>query len=177
MILKIPSEHETIDMNLLSLLQVASCMKEFNARDGQSVQQSVLMAKRMAYVRSIVRLLRGCDAKLHQLMSTKQGRDLFNEACSSLLNLIDSCFLNADETQINEVVNLVVTIIQGMAVPETTGSLFADGIQLWQSSCQTGNIVLCCFFNALRIQKQWTLHTFRVLESSILNYMRVSGKD
>lgn len=172
-ILKIPSEHETIDMNLLSLLQVASCMKEFNSRD---VQQSVLMAKRMAYVRSVVRLLRGCDAKLHQLMGTKQGRDLFNDACVSLLNLIDSCFQNADETQINEVVNLVVTIIQGMGMPESTGSLFADGIQLWQSTCQTGNIVLCSFFNALRVQKHWTLHTFRILESSILNYMRVSGK-
>jgi hypothetical protein len=173
-ILKIPSEHETIDMNLLSLLQVASCMKEFNTRE-VNVQQSVLMAKRMAYVRSIVRLLRGCDAKLHQLISTKQGRDLFNESLGSLLNIIDACFLNADETQMNDVVNLVVTIIQGMAVPESTGCLFADGIQLWQSSCQTGNIVLCSFFNALRIQKQWTLHTFRVLESSILNYMRVSG--
>lgn len=173
-ILKIPSEHETIDMNLLSLLQVASCMKEFS-RD-HNVQQSVLMAKRMAYVRSVVRLLRSCDAKLHQLMSSKQGQDLFNEACGSLLNLIDSCFLNSDETQTNEVVNLVVTIIQGMALPESTGNLFANGIQLWQSSCQTGNIVLCSFFNALRIQKQWTLHTFRVLESSILNYMRVSGE-
>lgn len=163
-------------MNLLSLLQVASCMKEFSNKEGQQVQQSVLMAKRMAYVRSIVRLLRSCDAKMHQLMDTKQGKDLFSEACSSLLNQIDSCYLNGDETQTSEVVNLVATILQGMAVPESTGSLFADGIQFWQSSCQTGNMVLCCFLNALRIQKQWTLHTFKVLESSILNYMRVSGE-
>lgn len=173
-ILKIPSEHETIDTNLLALLQVAACMKEYQAKE--NIQPSVLIAKRMAYVRSIVRLLRSCDAKLHQLMSTKNGRDLFNDACGSLLNLIDTCYLNADETQINEVVNLVVTILQGMGSPESTGSLFADGINLWQSTCQTGNIVLCSFLNALKIEKLWTLNTFRVLESSLGNYMRVSGE-
>lgn len=169
-VLKISSD-EIIDMNVLSLLQVASCLKDYH---GQNLQQSVLMAKRMVYVRSIVRLLRSCDAKMHQLMSTKQGRDLFNEACCSLLNLIDSCFLDADESQTTDVINLIVTILQGMTLPESTASLFSDGIQLWQSTCQSGNIVLCSFLNALRTQQKWSLYHFKVLESSITNYMRVS---
>lgn len=173
-ILKIPSEHETIDINLLALLQVASCMREIQSKE--NIQPSVLIAKRMAYVRSIVRLLRSCDAKLHQLMSTKQGKDMFSDACCALLNLIETCFLNADETQTSEIVNLIVTILQNMIIPESTGCLFADGIRLWQSTSQTGNLVLCSFLNALRIQKQWTLSTFRVLESSLVNYMRVSGE-
>jgi ectopic P granules protein 5 len=175
-ILKIPSEHETIDCNLLVLLQIASCMQEFQPKDIQGIQPSVLIAKRMAYVRSIVRLLRGCDAKLHQLMSTKQGKDLFNDACGGLLNLIDTCFLNADETNNAEVINLVVTILQGMTLPESTGALFCDAIKFWQSTSQTGKVILCSFLNALRVEKKWTLHTLKVLESSLLNYMRVSGE-
>lgn len=175
-ILKIPSEHETIDSCVINLIQTASCMKEIQ-KDSRDVQQSVVTAKRMAYVRSVVRLLKGSDAKLHQLMSTKQGQEMFHQACIGLLSSLESCFNFGDDDGSNmEATNLLIPIVQGMAVPESTSRLFADGIGLWQTSSQTGNIVVSCTLNALRVQSQWTLSVYQVLESTLLNYMRVSGK-
>lgn len=174
-ILKIPSDHETIDSCVISLLQAASCMKE-TPKDAQNVQKTVVTAKRMAYVRSVVRLLKSSDAKLHQLMETKQGQEMFHQACIALLNSIESCFINAsDESATIEATNLMVTVLQNMAVPESTSKLFADSIGIWQSTSQTGNVVLCCSLNALKVQKHWTLSVYQVLESTLSNYLRVSG--
>lgn len=176
MILKIPSEHETIDSCVISLIQTASCMKEI-PKDAQDVQKSVVTAKRMGYVRSVVRLLKGSDAKLHQLMSTKQGQEMFHQACIGLLNSLEACFNFGDDEGVNmEATNLLIPIVQNMAVPESTSKLFSDGIGLWQTSSQTGNVVVSCMLNALRLQTQWTLSVYQVLESSLFNYMRVSGE-
>lgn len=174
-ILKIPSEHETIDSCVLALLQTVSCMKEL-PKDTQNVQKSIVTAKRMAYVRSFVRLLKGSDAKLHQLMSTKQGQDMFHQACISLFTSIESCFDDGKEDMTMEATNLLTPIFRNMAIPESTSKLFADAIGLWQTSSQTGNLTLCCMLNALKVEKLWTLNVFKVLESTLQNYMRVSGK-
>lgn len=175
-ILKIPSEHETIDSCVINLLQTASCMKE-SPKEAQNVQKTVVTAKRMAYVRSVVRMLKGCDAKLHQLMATKQGQDMFHQACMALLTSIESCFTNSsDDASIMEATNLLIPIIQNMSIPESTSKLFADAIGLWQTSSQTGNIALCCMLNALKVQKQWTLSVYQVLDTTLQNYMRISGK-
>lgn len=176
-ILKIPSEHETIDSCVINLLQTASCMNEL-PKDAQNIQKSVVTAKRMAYVRSVVRLLKASDAKLHQLMATKQGQEMFHQACMSLLNSIQSCFTSNNEDEISmEVTNLLIPVLQNMSVPESTSKLFADAIGLWQASSQTGNILLCNTLNALKVQKQWTLSVYQLLESTLLNYLRVSGKN
>lgn len=175
-ILKIPSEHETIDSCVISLLQTASGMKDLPKNDMQNLQKTVVTAKRMAYVRSVVRLLKSCDAKLHQLMETKQGQEMFHKACMALLTSIELCFANNTEDSSIEATNLMLTIVQSMAIPESTSKLLADSIGLWQTSSQTGNIVLCCTLNALKVQKQWSLSVFQVLESTLMNYMRVNGK-
>lgn len=175
-ILKIPSEHETIDACVINLLQTAACMKDL-PKDAQNIQKTVVTAKRMAYIRSVVRLLKASDAKLHQLMASKQGQDMFHQACMSLISSIESCFSNnSNEESSLEASNLLIPIVQNMTVPETTSKLFADSIGLWQTSSQTGNVTLCCFLNALKVQKQWTLSVYQLLESTLLNYMRVSGK-
>jgi hypothetical protein len=173
-ILRIPSEHETIDSCGIILLQTASCMKEL-PKDAQNIQKTVVTAKRMAYVRSVVRLLKGCDAKLHQLMATKQGQEMFHQALMSLITTIENCFSNNSDESIMETTNLLIPVIQNMSVPESTSKLFADAIGLWQTSSQTGNIIICCMLNALKTQKQWTLSVYQVLDSTLLNYMRVSG--
>lgn len=176
-ILKIPSEHETIDSCVIALLQTVSCMKEL-PRDAQNIQKTVVTAKRMAYVRSIVRLLKGCDAKLHQLVTTKQGQEMFHQACMALLTSIESCFTNeTDDATTMEASNLLIPILQSMPVPESTSRLFADAIGLWQTSSQTGNVTLCSTLNALKVQKQWTLGVYQVLDSTLMNFMRVSGKE
>lgn len=175
MILKIPSEHETIDSCVISLLQTASCMKEL-PKEAQNVQKTVVTAKRMGYIRSVVRLLKGCDAKLHQLMATKQGQDMFHQACMALLSSIESCLNSCSEDANLEASNLLIPIVQNMAIPESTSKLFADAIGLWQMSSQTGNVTLCNTLNALKVQKQWSLSVYQVLESTLQNYMRVSGK-
>lgn len=151
-------------------------MKEL-PKDAQNIQKTVVTAKRMTYVRSVVRLLKGCDAKLHQLMATRQGQEMFHQACMGLLTSIESCFtINHNEDASREATNLLLPIFEHMAIPESTAKLFADAIGLWQTSSQTGNIILCSMLCALKFQKQWTLSVYQVLESTLLNYMRVSGK-
>lgn len=173
-ILKIPSEHESIDSCVINLLQTAACMKDFsNSKESGNVQKTVMIAKRMAYVRSIVRLLKASDAKLHQLMASKQGQEMFHKACMALLTSIESCSQSASPM---DVTNLLLPIVDGMAIPESTSKLFADAIGLWQTTSQTGNILLSNTLAALKYQKRWTLSVFQVLESTISNYMRVSGK-
>ena len=172
-ILKIPSEHETIDSHVLSLLQAASGMTD-KIPDSVNVQQSVLQAKRIAYVRSIVRLLKGCDGKLHQLLATKQGQAMFNAAIQTLLNSIESCFPQSDVKQTNDVTNLLIPIIHGMGLPESISKLFSVAIGLWQATSQTGNIVLCCTLNALGFAKTYPLSVCYVIESTLTNYMKIS---
>jgi ectopic P granules protein 5 len=173
-ILKIPSENTSIDNCVINLLETASCMKEL-PKDAQNIQKSVVTAKRMAYVRSIVRIMKSCDAKLNQLMTTQQGREMFNQAVISLMNSISNCFMNSQGSEI-EVTNLLIPITQGMAVPESTSKLFADALSLWQTTCQTGDIVLVCTLDALKVQKQWTIGIYQLLNSTLMNYFRVSGK-
>jgi hypothetical protein len=172
-ILKIPSEHETIDSCVITLLQTVACMKEVS-KDAQGIQKTVVIAKRMAYVRSIVRLLKASDAKLHQLMASKSGQEMFHRACIGLLTSIETSVQSDPKS--SDVTNLLLPIVEGMAIPESTSKLFADGIGLWQATSQTGNIVLCNTLSALKCQKLWTLSVFQVLESTLFNYMRVSGK-
>lgn len=173
-ILKIPSEFESIDSSVINLLQTAACMKDSsNSKDPQNVQKTVVIAKRMAYVRSIVRLLKASDAKLHQLMASKQGQEMFHKACMALLYSIENCTQSASSM---DVTNLLLPIVEGMAIPESTSKLFADSIVLWQTTSQTGNILLSNFLSALKYQKRWNLSVYQVFESTLLNYMRVSGK-
>lgn len=174
LILKIPSEHETIDSCVITLIQTVTCMKEMS-KEAQNTQKTVVIGKRMAYVRSVVRLLKAADAKLHQLMATKHGQEMFHQACMALLTSIETC-LQKDSTH-GDVINLLLPIVDGMSVPESTSKLFANSIELWQTTSQTGNVVLCNMLAALKHQKMWTLPAFQVLESSLLNYMRVSGEN
>lgn len=168
MILKIPSEHELVDQNVHILLQTVACMR-MQQKDSQ--QQTVVTAKRMAYVRSIVRIFKSCDAKLHQLVSTPKGQQMFNEAFKEFLSLIDNCV--QDEI---EATNLVMTITDKISVPESVANLFSSGIQTWQDEANVGSLTLCCFLNALKVQQIWTLQIFKILDSTLKNYMRTSGK-
>lgn len=171
-ILKIPSEHETIDSCTLNLLKTASHMESL-AKDTQNVQKTIITAKQMAYVRSIVRLLKACDAKLHQLMTTKQGQEMFNDSCMSLLSSIETCTEKAASSM--DVTNLLLPIVEGMDVPESTSKLFAGAIEVWQTNSQTGNALLSNTLVALSHNRQWNASKFQVLESTLINYMRVSG--
>lgn len=169
MILKIPSEHESVDLNVLKLLQTVSCMK-LQQKDAQNLQPTIVTAKRMIYVRSVVRLLKSCDAKLHQLLSTKAGQELFNDAFKEFLNLVDSCVVDEFEAT-----NLIITITDNIAVTERIANLFVGGIQSWQNNTKAGSLTLCCFLNAMNVQKIWSLQMFQILESTLVNYMRTSG--
>ena len=66
-ILKIPTEHEAIDSSILTLLQTASSLVSLSDEQNSYQQQSQIQAKRILYVRSITRLLKGCGAKLQKI--------------------------------------------------------------------------------------------------------------
>lgn len=54
-----------------------------------SQPQSQLQAKRILYVKSIVRLLRLCGSKYQQLLATPDGLKSFHSAIFNLLTLIN----------------------------------------------------------------------------------------
>lgn len=173
-ILNIPSESESIDVNLLALLQTVSCMR-LSPKEAENHQKTVVTAKRMAYVRSIVRLLKSCDAKLHQLIHSKKGQQMFIDAFSSLLDLMASCVHNQVEST-----NLIVTITENVlsqSTSESTLNLFVKSIQTWQEKSKTGEaMIIISFLDALKIQSYWKLQVFQILESTLNCYFRKSGK-
>lgn len=180
LILNASVKHETLDYNLLILLQTVCCMNSDNIpKNSENFQTfTSITAKRMIYVRSFMRLLISCDAKLHKLLSTTQGRNSFYQSFNSLMNLILSCFEDYDiSLESEEVINLIITIIQTMnhSVPESTLCLISEATTLWQKSCNSGNIVLYNFPNALKFNQNWSLSTFQILESSICAFLRTYG--
>lgn len=71
-----------------SLLQVASSIIPTDKDNNQ--QKSQLQAKRILYVKSLVRLLRLCGSKYQQLLATPDGIKSFQCAVINLLTLIDN---------------------------------------------------------------------------------------
>lgn len=75
-----------------SLLQTASSMIASPSANNseQTGMKSQMRAKRILYVKSIVRLLRLCGSKYQQLLTTADGSKSFNSAIFNLLTLISS---------------------------------------------------------------------------------------
>lgn len=86
-ILCLNSEHSAVDNSILSLLQTASSI--IAPETDYSQPQSQLQAKRILYVKSIVRLLRLCGSKYQQLLTTPDGSKSFHSAIFNLLALIN----------------------------------------------------------------------------------------
>lgn len=74
-------------VHLFSLLQTASSVITPETEHFQLPSQ--LHAKRILYVKSIVRLLRLCGSKYQQLLTTPDGLKSFHSAISNLLTLIN----------------------------------------------------------------------------------------
>lgn len=60
---------------------------------------SQFQAKRILYVRSIVRLLRTCGSKYQQLLSTKPGTQAFHNSVLTLLTVIENILIKLDSTK------------------------------------------------------------------------------
>lgn len=72
-----------------SLLQTASSIIAPGSATDYTQQQHQVKAKRILYVKSIVRLLRLCGSKYQQLLTTSDGSKSFHLAIFNLLRLID----------------------------------------------------------------------------------------
>lgn len=100
-----------------------------NSQSDQS--KSLVQAKRILYVKNIVRLFRLCGSKYQQLLSHKDGRKSFHCSVLQLINQIDSTAATHSENgqpDETELINLTIEII---------GSLqFSDGFTSKLVHCQ-----------------------------------------
>lgn len=69
-------------------------MLHTNTEQNQSLSQ--LQAKRILYVKSIVRMLKLCGSKYQQLLQTADGVKSFHASANNLLILIDSVVTKGD---------------------------------------------------------------------------------
>lgn len=74
---------------ICSLLQTASSIIATGYGTEYTQHQHQVTAKRILYVKSIVRLLRLCGSKYQQLLTTADGSKSFHLAIFNLLRLID----------------------------------------------------------------------------------------
>lgn len=51
--------------------------------------ESQMQAKRILYVKNVVRMLRICGSRHHQLLSTAEGLSSFNSAVVDLIDMIE----------------------------------------------------------------------------------------
>lgn len=87
-ILKLSAEHKQIDSAVLKLLQTATEMTIGPSGEVNVTSQS--KAKRILYVRSIVRLLRSCGSKYQQLLNSRDGVKSFHGVIIDLLTNIQT---------------------------------------------------------------------------------------
>lgn len=78
-----------------------------------SLTPSQIQAKRILYVKSIVRLLRLCGSKYQQLLSTKDGLKSFHAAVIHLTTMIENITSGGADQQYNETeaVNLMIEVV------------------------------------------------------------------
>lgn len=106
-----------------SILELASAMRPANipAGPGVSIGERLSVtqtqAKRILYVKTIVRLLRLCGTKYQQLLATTDGLSAFRAAVRRLLDLIDS--LTRAEVALGqpETVDLMIEVVGSLQLP------------------------------------------------------------
>lgn len=111
-ILKIPTEQKIVDSIVLNLLQTAAAIVPQSEEVTSNNLPSQIQAKRILYVRSSVRLLKSCGTKLSPMLAKKEGKQMFQEACLNLLNLIAACFgKGSSKEKEMEATNLMFEIV------------------------------------------------------------------
>lgn len=104
-----------------SILQLASCMQMPNVGIERSASGTETQAKRILYVKTIVRLLRLCGSKYQQLLATSDGLGAFRAAVGRLLDLIDglASVAGAEAASIGqrETVDLMIEMVGSLQLP------------------------------------------------------------
>lgn len=75
-----------------------------------------IQAKRILYVKTMVRLLRLCGSKHQQLLGTKNGLQAFHEAVIRLIDTVDS-IAKLDETSEANITDLMIEIVGSLQLP------------------------------------------------------------
>lgn len=150
-----------------------------------NLPKSQIQAKRILYVKSVIRLLRLCGSKHQQLLSHKDGLKSFYAAVSQLLALIESTTTyyggggvdDDGEYRSNETVNLMIEVIGTFQVQgEFTSRIMAEAMIVWQSNGQTvGSVIVASTLNAIGTCKTFSNNLLILLEATIFNYFRGQG--
>lgn len=84
-----------------------------NINSPSNLSPSQVQAKRMLYVKSVIRMLRLCGSKYQQLLSHKDGLKSFHSAVVHLLTIIDNVTAaNSDRKYAEtEAINLMMEVV------------------------------------------------------------------
>ncbi|XP_055908978.1 ectopic P granules protein 5 homolog isoform X2 [Eupeodes corollae] len=174
-LLKLPSESNYADRAALDLLSVSSAMMPEKAAVGPITHAT---AKRILYARFIVKLLRMCATKHNKLVATKDGFKAFSTALQELMDLMERSvviFCTTKKERDQEALNLMIEIIVSMqSHNQETSKFFIDILIDWQSRCKPGSTLLCQTLNAFGHSKAFIAGIYILLESTIVNYFRIS---
>lgn len=145
-----------------------------------NLPKSQIQAKRILYVKSVVRLLRLCGSKHQQLISHKDGSKSFYAAVTQLLYLIESATCSGDddaEYRSIESINLMIEVIGTFQVQgEFTARILAEAMIVWQSNSSTvGSMIVASTLNAIGSCKTFSINLLMLLEATVFNYFRGQG--
>lgn len=176
-----------------SILQAASSM-HVNSPSPISAHQ--IQAKRILYVKTIVRLLRLCGSKYQQLLSTKDGQRTFHATVLRLLDVVNS-ITSTGVCNESDTGDLVIEIVGSLQLPGEFTSryyyctvyllvviidlialhfrLFVEAIISWLAQTCRSTAVLRTMLNAIGTCKVFTHNVIALLEAALSNYFRHPG--
>lgn len=112
-VLALSSEHAHIDAGVLSILQAASSM---HVNSPSPLAQHQIQAKRILYVKTVVRLLRLCGSKYQQLLSTKDGQRTYHAAVLRLMDVVHA-ITSAGVCVDADTGDLIIEIVRSLELP------------------------------------------------------------
>lgn len=130
-------------------------------------------AKRLLYVRTIIRLLRSCGAKYVKLLLTPEGIKTFHTATILLLSDISSFTADCYGTENAETINLLSEYVNALKTKEVIVSrLLIESFDKWLKQQHSATIIIDCSFAAFRFCKPFSLNTLALLELTIGVYFQ-----
>lgn len=130
-------------------------------------------AKRLLYIRTIIRLLRSCGAKYVKLLLTSEGVKTFHTATILLLSEISTFTMDCYGTENTETINLMSEYVNATKTKEVIISrLLIESFDKWLMQQNSTTIMIDCTFAAIQVCKPFSLSTLGLLELAIGKYFQ-----
>lgn len=133
-------------------------------------------AKRLLYVRTVTRLLKGTHMKHQNVLATPEGVKGFNTAVAELMTCIETATQNeADIEREAVLIGLTSEIIISLpSQSDQAGKMLIDALITWQVTCSPHDVTLSAILIALNTggAKGSSYNTCVLMESTLFAYLR-----